>query len=159
MLVAHYLYMAVISGYYKKRDWQAWADRIILNNDELDIWIYDVSIAQDEKQLYDAICDKMRTEYFDKGSVYSQSNIVLGYYYLLIQEKRMSIVELTSKLLDEDDSAYNADLLKNEQVRELIKKIFSKDYNSDDTKQLMEILRPLSETVLIQQKKLNEYLM
>ena len=161
MLVAHYLYIAVISGYYKRRDWQAWADRIILNNDndDLETWIYDVSIAQNEEQLYEAICDKKRIEYFDEDSKYSQSDIVVGYYCLLFQEKRISIEELTSKLLDEDDNASDAEILKDKKVIRLIEKIFSKIYSLDNIKELMRILYPLLEKALIQQRQLKEYLM
>lgn len=159
MLVAHYLYMAVISGYYKRGDWQAWADRIILNNDDLETWIYDVSIAQNEEQLYEAICDKKRSEYFDKDSEYSQSDIIVGYYCLLFQEKRISIEELTSKLLDEDDNASDAEILKDKRVICLIKKIFSKIYSLGDIKELIEILYPLLEKALLQQRQLKEYLM
>ena len=155
MLVAHYLYIAVISGYYKRRDWQAWADRIILNNDndDLETWIYDVSIAQNEEQLYEAICDKKRIEYFDEDSKYSQSDIVVGYYCLLFQEKRISIEELTSKLLDEDDNASDAEILKDKKVIRLIEKIFSKIYSLDNIKELGENVN--SDLNLIRGEKTN----
>lgn len=154
---AHFLYIAVLSGYYKRKDWQAWADQIILNNDDLELWIYDVSMAWEKEQLYDALSEQKIQEYCNADLVFYQPDVVVGYYCLLYREKRMSIRELTSRLSDEDDESNGAEMLRDSQTVKLIWKIFSSTYHSEDVEELMKILTPFSMISLAQQKVLKEY--
>ena len=66
MTIANYIYIAVISSYYSKSDWQKWADEEILNN------------------AYKIIKNHMNL--FDKLETVNQkhliSNIIEFYYYL-----------------------------------------------------------------------------
>ncbi len=103
MPIVNYLYTIVVSGYWKKEQWQSWADELILCNDELEDWIYDVAFARDEEELYVAIAHEIVIEEFDKKTIYCEPDVVIGYYYLMYQEGRMDLLELFFKLVDEDD--------------------------------------------------------
>lgn len=76
----------------------------------------------------------------------------------MFQEKKLNIKEMVSKLLDEDDNANGSEILKNEKVKQLIKKIFNQNYNSSDVQELMRMFYPLEKEAMIQQRKLREYM-
>lgn len=58
MTIGYYIYIASMSGYYSKTDWQSWADRQIMDNDEVEEWIYKVSLVKDIEDLCTAVYDK-----------------------------------------------------------------------------------------------------
>lgn len=160
MLIANYLYVAVISGYYKKQDWQAWADKIIISNNNLDIWIYDVSMAQNKEELYKSIGDRKREEYFEKETFFSEADVVIGYYYLMFKEGKMNLSELIFRLNDEDDSAVDAVICGNKRFKKLLNKI-NRSREQKYTKfiqKLDEILNPLVHIAQQQQQVIKNYL-
>ncbi|MCI8629808.1 MAG: hypothetical protein HFE57_10020 [Firmicutes bacterium] len=114
--ITNYLYTAIISGYYSVDDCRKWADRIILNNevDNIDIWIFDVAFSTNEEQLFDAILEQKIQEVFDENTTYSKADAIVGYYYLLYKEQKMSALELINKITDEDDNSYEGNLYSNE---------------------------------------------
>ncbi|NFN94256.1 MULTISPECIES: hypothetical protein [unclassified Clostridium] len=103
MTIANYIYIAVISGYYSKSDWQKWADEEILNNYEVEEWVYNVSLAKDTEELYEAIYEKRMEESYYQNNEFLQEDVVVGYYYMLYGEKRINLYELINRLSDEDD--------------------------------------------------------
>ncbi len=114
--ITNYLYTAIISGYYTVDDCRKWADRIILNNevDDISIWIFDVAFSTNEEQLFDAILEQKIQEVFDENTVYSKADAIVGYYYLLYKEQKMSALELINRITDEDDDSYEGSLHTNE---------------------------------------------
>ncbi|GAA0075640.1 hypothetical protein UT300005_00180 [Clostridium sp. CTA-5] len=103
MTIANSLYIAVIIGYYSKSDWQKWADEEILNNDDVEEWVYNVSLAKDTDELYKAIYEKRIEESYYQNNEFLQEDVIVGYYYMLYREKRIILYELISRLSDEDD--------------------------------------------------------
>ncbi|OSA94465.1 UNVERIFIED_ORG: hypothetical protein B2H93_08185 [Clostridium botulinum] len=91
MTIANYIYIAVISGYYSKSDWQKWADEEILNNYEVEEWVYNVSLAKDTEELYEAIYEKRMEESYYQNNEFLQEDVVVGYYYMLYGEKRINL--------------------------------------------------------------------
>lgn len=110
MPIVNYLHTIVVSEYWKKEQWQSWADELILCNDELESWIYDVAVAKNKEELCSSIAHEKIIEVFDKGTLYWESDVVIGYYYLMYQEGRMDLSALFSKLADEDDISSEAGL-------------------------------------------------
>lgn len=114
--ITNYLYTAIISGYYTVDDCREWVDKIILNNevDNIDIWIFDVAFSTNEEQLFDAILEQRIQEVFDENTVYSKADAIVGYYYLLYKEQKMSALELINRITDEYDDSYEGSLHTNE---------------------------------------------
>lgn len=110
MPIVNYLHTIVVSEYWKKEQWQSWADELILCNDELEGWIYDVAVAKNKEELCLSIAHEKITEVFDKETLYWEPDVVIGYYYLMYQEGRMDLSTLFSKLADEDDISSEARL-------------------------------------------------
>lgn len=110
MPIVNYLHTIVVSEYWKKEQWQSWADELILCNDELESWIYDVAVAKNKEELCLSIAHEKIIEVFDKETLYWEPDVVIGYYYLMYQEGRMDLSELFSKLADEDDISSEAEL-------------------------------------------------
>ncbi|KAJ49741.1 hypothetical protein BD780_000814 [Clostridium tetanomorphum] len=103
MTIANYIYIAVISGYYSKSDWQGWADKQILNNNDVEEWVYKISLAKDIDELCTAVYDKKIEECYYENNEFSQYDAVVGYYYMLYIEKRISLYALIDRLSDDDD--------------------------------------------------------
>ena len=170
--IANYLYTAVISGYYTVDDWREWADRIILNNnvDDIEIWIFDVAFSTNEEQFYDAILEKKTQEVFDENTHYWNPDVIVGYYYLLYKEKRMSITKLVYQMTDEDDNSYGAELYDNERFRSVIFSMNNAIQNCKTNKEreviytkcleeIKDLLVSVSLIALQQQAALKSYLM
>ncbi|MGL4107038.1 hypothetical protein [Clostridium sp. LP20] len=123
MTIANYIYIAVMSGYYSKSDWQKWADEEILNNDNVEEWIYNVSLAKDTEELYEAIYEKRIEESYYQSNEFLQEDVVVGYYYMLYSEKRISLYELISRLSDEDDVSASSSIHENQNFYTIFKDI------------------------------------
>lgn len=159
-LVAHYLHTAVSSEYYVKKDWEEWADRIIMNKENLDMWIYDVSIAKNLEEFFSAIYPQLCQEYFEEDDVYSEPDIIIGYYYIMYKEGRMTLFELLSRVNDDDDASSGAMLYRNKRFKELIHKLFKDILLQQEmqyVKELETIIAPLEKAAFRQQKILENY--
>ena len=55
MLIANYIYAAIKSGYWKMEQWQAWADNLIISHDELEEFVYGLSVAENDHEVHSAI--------------------------------------------------------------------------------------------------------
>jgi len=66
MPIENYLHTIVVSEYWKKEQWQSWADELILCNDELKDWIYDVAFAKNREELCISIAHEKSLKYLIK---------------------------------------------------------------------------------------------
>ena len=103
MIIAHYLNVVVSSGYWQKEQWQAWADELIVSHDELEDFVDDISVAEDESEVGAALREQWYMEVFDGSNNFYIEEIVVGYYYLMFKEGRMSLLELFERLMNDDD--------------------------------------------------------
>lgn len=159
-LIAHYLNTAVASEYYKKEDWENWADNIIMNESNLDEWIYDVSIAKNKNELFAAIQPQLCQEYFEGDDLYSEADVIIGYYYLMYKERKMNLLELISRIYDEDDISVESSMCDTKEYREVGEMFFDNKLlisNFEWFNKIENLMRPLSEIALQQQKILNNF--
>lgn len=49
MPIVNYLHTIVLSKYWNTNQWQSWADCLIICNDNLEEWVYDVAIAKSRR--------------------------------------------------------------------------------------------------------------
>ena len=170
--IANYLYTAVISGYYTVDERREWADRIILNNnvDDIDIWIFDVAFSTNQEQFYNVIWEEKTQEVFDENTSYSKEDVIIGYYYLLYKEKKISAFELLYRITDEDDNSYGGNLYTDNRFCEVIFSVSDLIKNCDTNekreivcaeclKKIEDLLLSVLLIALKQQEALKSYLM
>ncbi len=153
-MILHYLHTVVASEYWKKEEWQLWADKLILQNDEFVEWIYDVAVARSKEELYLAIAYEKIIEVVDKERFYWEPDVIIGYYYLMYKEGRMDLSELFLKLLDEDDISSEAELFDFPEVVQMLNKA---KIGEMDTEKIDEILYPLARIASEQIEALKQY--
>lgn len=155
MPILHYFHTAVISGYFTKEQWQSWADEKIMSNDDLEEWIYDISVAEDASEVSYAITYYKWLEVFDETVFYWEPDVVIGYYYIMCKEGRMSISELFYKLVDEDDESSEAEFLVIPEVRNMLHKA---ELGEIDNEEIDKLLLPLAQIAIKQLAALKEYM-
>lgn len=155
MPIVNYLHTIVISGYWKEEQWQSWADKLILCNDELETWIYDVAFAKNKNELCLAIAHEKIAEVFDKENLYWEPDVVIGYYYLMYQEGRMSLLKLFSKLADEDDISSEAKLFDFQEAMYMMNRV---RLGEVDTEKIDKLFMPLAKIAREQLKALTHYM-
>ena len=141
MPIVNYLHTIVVSGYWKEEEWQLWADNLILCNDELEDWIYEVAFAKNREELCLAIAYKKNIEVFNEKTLYWEPDVIIGYYYLMYQEGRMNLSELFLKLIDEDDISSESKLFDSQEVIDVLNMAKKGENN---IKKLDELLKPLA---------------
>lgn len=144
MPIVNYLHTIVVSGYWEEEQWQSWADKLIMDNDqndELEEWVFDVAFAHSKEELCLAIAHQKITEVFSEETCYWEPDIVIGYYYLMYQEGRMSLSELFWKLRDEDDIAGESILF---DVPGVMSMLDMKKVDRVNTKKLDKFLMPFA---------------
>lgn len=156
MPIVNYLHTIVVSEYWKVEQWQSWADKLILSNDELEDWIYDVAFAKNSEQLCLAIAHKKITEVFDKETLYWEPDVVMGYYYLMYQEGRLNLLELFLKLADEDDISSESELFDCQEAMSMLDEV---RVGKMDTEKVEKLLMPLAKVAREQLEVLNHYMM
>ena len=97
-MIAHYLHTIVLSGYYDPKQWRKWADDCILNRNDTPLWICNVSLAKNLEELFLIISYPKTVEFVDNSNSYWEPNVIIGYYYLMYMEGRLSISDLYDKL-------------------------------------------------------------
>ncbi len=160
MTIISYLYIIAISGYYSKEDWQKWADEEILKKAEVDEWIYKVSFAKDEDEFREAIHYPMYDECYLSYNAFSEEDVIVGYYYMMYKEGRMSLYELINKLSDDDDISNSSSIHEKENFYQMFKELTeSKDSNCKKRldKKIGELLEPLKEIAEEQKKVLESH--
>ena len=111
MPIVNYLHTIVLSKYWNTNQWQSWADRLIVCNDNLEEWVYDVAIAKSREELLLAIAHEKTIEIFNKETLYWEPDVVIGYYYLMFQESRIKLSE--SKNSDSLDASSSSNSFSN----------------------------------------------
>ena len=160
MTIANYIYIAVISGYYSKSDWQKWADEEILNNHEVEEWVYNVSLAKNVDELCIALYDKKLEECYYDYNKSLQGDVVVGYYYMLYSEKRISLYELISRLSDEDDVSASSSIHENQNFYTIFKDINENNNLIEECELITKIeklLQPFKKLAEEQKIKLEEH--
>ncbi|MDE6312583.1 MAG: hypothetical protein K2M46_03025 [Lachnospiraceae bacterium] len=155
MPIIHYLHTAIVSGYLKKEQWQFWADERIVQNNELDEWIYDVSIAKSKEEVCNAIAYYKTIEAFDKNTFYWEPDVVIGYYYIRYINGTMSLSELLFRLYDEDDVSSEAELLS---IPEVMSVLSEAKMGNIDSEKINELFLPLEKIARKQLEELDHYL-
>lgn len=153
--VIHYLHTIVVSHYWGKKEWQAWADDLIVCNEELDSWIYDVSMAKDVEALGITIAYERYEEMCDEETDYWEAQVVMGYYYMMYKEGRMRLTELLLKYTDEDDIASKSELLNYEECLLWLEK---ETLAESDIQKIDKILSPVEQIARKQLYELQHYL-
>lgn len=151
----HYLHTIVNSGYWEKKEWQSWADDLIGCNENLDIWIYDVSVAKNREALGIAIVYEMYEEILDEETDYWEAQVIMGYYYMMYKEGRMSLRKLLLKYTDEDDIASESNLLDYEECLSWLEKETLEDM---DLQKIDKVLLPMERIARKQLYELQHYL-
>lgn len=147
MPIINYLYTAVLSGYLRKEQWQKWADCIIMNENEIEAWIYEVSIAENVSEVCNAIYYQKMIEPFDNDTRYWEPDIIVGYYYLMYREGEMSLIDLLKRLSDEDDVCSESEIFDKPEMINLLNDI--KDGIISDRK-IDELLNPMAQKAKLQ---------
>lgn len=155
MPIVNYLHTIVVSEYWKEEQWQSWADELILCNNELKNWIYDVAFAKNREELCISIAHEKITEIFDKETLYWEPDVVIGYYYLMYQEGRMDLPELFSKLADEDDISSESELF---EFHEAMSMLNEARRGEIDKEKVDKLLMPFAKVAREQLEVLTHYM-
>ena len=155
MPIANYLHTIVISEYWEEEQWQSWADELILRNDKLENWIYDVAFAKDKEKLYLAIAHEKVIEVFNKETLYCEPDVVIGYYYLMYQEGRMNLSKLFLKLADEDDISSETKLFDFQEITCILNEVRK---GKIDIERIDKVLTPLAKIAKKQLEALTNYM-
>jgi hypothetical protein len=94
--IAHYLLEVAQSNYWKPREWQAWADNLIMNSSEPDSWILQVSTAKNVNELWQVLNDQYLNERSQHGFSIGLSEAIIGYYYLEFEANQITLREFLS---------------------------------------------------------------
>lgn len=106
--IAHYLFAISFSGYYKKKDWQNWADQRILKQKTVEDWLISISLANSIEMLSNALGELLISERFQVKNRTPSSDAIIGYFYLMYLEGKLSIKDLLLKSGDEADGGEGA---------------------------------------------------
>lgn len=154
MPIVNYLHTVVISRYWNREQWQSWADGLILCKDNLEDWIYKVAFANDREELFLSIAYEKIIEVFHKETFYWEPDVVIGYYYLMYQEGRMSLSELFTKLMDEDDVSGEAEFFDSQEAVCMLSKVRKGELNAEE---IDKLLKPLAKIARKQLDELEHY--
>ena len=155
MLIAHYIYAAVGSGYWKMEQWQAWADNLIISHDELEDFVYGLSVAENNREVYSAIDEQYFQERWNEDIDYCIYDIIVGYYYLMYKEGRLSLLKLFVSLLDEDDISEGYTVMEYEEAEHIYNQLRLGVVN---IKRIDELLEPLTEVAKKQFESILSYM-
>ena len=138
MPIVNYLHTIVLSKYWNTNQWQSWADRLIVCNDNLEEWVYDVAIAKSREELLLAIAHEKTIEIFNKETLYWEPDVVIGYYYLMFQESRIKLSELFEKLFDEDDASSESEFFDSQEAKRILNQARKDEYNLEKIDKILE---------------------
>lgn len=157
--IAHYLFSISFSGYYKKKDWQDWADQRILKQTSVEEWLINISLANSVDMLSNALCDLLISEKFEVENQVPSSDAIIGYFYLMYLEGKLSFQELLLKSGDEADGGEGASVecevfyaISNA----LEKNIFLME-GTDLQKKISVLYEPFRRIAQLQKKELESY--
>ena len=155
MLIAHYIYAPVGSGYWNMEQWQAWADNLIISHDELEDFVYGLSVAENNREVYSAIDEQYFQERWNEDIDYCIYDIIIGYYYLMYKEGRLSLLKLFENLLYEDDISNGYTVMEYEEAEHIYNQLRLGVVN---IKRIDELLEPLTEVAKKQFESILSYM-
>lgn len=163
MLNATYLYLAVLCGYYTDSDWLKWADDEILYNDKVEDWIHSVALTSNKSEVCKILYEQSLNECYSEqtGVFRTDGDVIVGYYYMMFKDGRISMYELISRLGDEDDLSVDSSIHDKKNFCDLYFKINNnlEILNESDIKMELEILfAPYVELAKQQQNKLEAHI-
>ena len=136
MLIANYIYAAVRSGYWQMEQWQAWADNLIISHDELEEFVYGLSVAENDHEVYSAIADQLYDERCNEGIDYCFHDIF-------------------ENLLYEDDISNGYTIMEYEEAEHIYNRLRLGVVN---IKRIDELLEPLTEVAKKQFESILSYM-
>jgi len=92
--IAHCWLAGTRSGYFTSKDWQAWADEIIVLEEQPPIWLIEMSTADDLTSLLSALRGKFNEEKTGGSAEDTLGDATIGFYYLMYEDGRLSEVDL-----------------------------------------------------------------
>lgn len=157
--IAHYLFAIAFSGYYQKKDWQNWADQRILKQTSAEDWLIEISLANSIEMLSNALGDLLISERFEVKNRVPSSDAIIGYFYLMYLEGKISLQELLLKSGDEADGGEGASVECEEFYA--ISSDLEKDTilleDTDFQRKISVLYEPFRKTAQLQMEKLGNY--
>ncbi len=101
--IAHSVLAAVVTGFWNKRDWQAWADRLIILLNKPGVWLLNLSTASDKEDVCAALMDQLRVEELKKGGRIYIGDTRLGFQLLRFERGDYTLAEFLNVAGDEAD--------------------------------------------------------
>lgn len=96
--IAHYWLAPAYSKYSGYKEWQSWADKLIEKNENPDYWLLAMSLANDTDELYLALKDQLYQEEVSGCRPFNNiDNSMVGFYYLMYKDARLSTEEFLLK--------------------------------------------------------------
>ncbi|MNJ37021.1 hypothetical protein D3C77_318260 [compost metagenome] len=157
--IAHYLFAISFSGYYQKKDWQNWADQRILKQTSAEDWLINVSLANSIEMLSNALGDLLISERFEMKNRVPSSDAIIGYFYLMYLEGKLSLQELLLKSGDEADGGEGASV-GCEEFYAISSDLEKDPYLIEDTdfqKKISVLYAPFRQIAQLQMKELESY--
>lgn len=103
--LATYWYLAASSGYASPDDWMGWADRLLLKESQIPVWIIDLGAARSESDLQTVL----RPQLVEEGLLLTsdvEGNVLLGYVLKLLQEGRLTVEHALKEMGEIADSCH-----------------------------------------------------
>lgn len=157
--IAHYLFAIAFSGYYQKKDWQNWADQRILKQASAEDWLIEISLANSIEMLSNALGDLLISERFKIKSQPPSSDAIIGYFYLMYLEGKLSLQELLLKSGDEADGGEGASIECEEfyAITNALEKDILLVEDVDFKKKISIIFEPFRRIAQLQKEELENY--
>ncbi|MFD3262326.1 hypothetical protein ACE3MQ_27400 [Paenibacillus lentus] len=157
--IAHYLFAISFSGYYKKKDWQNWADQRILKQTSVEDWLINISLANSIDMLSDALCDLLISERFEVKNDVPSSDAIIGYFYLMYLDGKLSLQDLLLKSGDEADGGEGASVECEEfyAISNALEKDTLLMKDNDFRKKISALYEPFRKVAQLQKEELGSY--
>lgn len=154
MAILHSLYAAVRSEYFGKKEWQSWAKERLEKSKDLAPWMEDVSVAESKEELRKAIINYKVKEVVEEHPYYVDADEVIGYYYIMYKQNRLSLSRFFVKLAA-DDISDDAKVFRLPETIDMIEEAKGGKINLE---KLNDIMTPLAEIARKQLEELDGYL-
>lgn len=157
--IARSLFALAYCGIYKYQDWQKWADKLILDNSELDLWVYDVSMAHDFTALSEAIGEKIEQEDWSEYPSYTITELILGGYYQMYKSNNITLYELieqSGRISDGGNVSKDCEYFY--KLMNVIDRQPAMEKNNELLKELDDYLEPFRQEIMTRKSYIENYL-